>query len=203
MPLVLITRLAALADAVAELRRGQQHAAQAAAARTAAQQLYAAAGPAPATSSAGNPRARTAAQLADQSFPSPSGPCLANPPAGQPHPGHSRRPGRPAIPTTAIRSPPLVRRSGWLLGQVAQECDVSYLPQLREMHTPGVAMREAAGQHEPWRVRVADEERRDGEVDFVGQVGGKELGMDGGAAFDHELPDTAFPEIVHHRTEVE
>ena len=24
----------------------------------------------------------------------------------------------------------------------------------------------------PWRVRVADEERRDGEVDFVGQVGG-------------------------------
>ena len=64
-------------------------------------------------------------------------------------------------------------------------------------------MREVAGQHEPWCVRVADEERRDGEVDFVGQVGGEELGGDGGAAFHHELPDTALPKIVHHRPEVE
>ena len=94
MPLVLITRLAALAEAVAELRCGQQHAAQAAAARTAAQQLYAAAGPASATSSAGNPRARTAAQLADQSFPKPFRPVPRKPSPGQPHPGHSRRPGR-------------------------------------------------------------------------------------------------------------
>ena len=55
MPLVLITRLAALAEAVAELRRAQQHAAQAAAARTAAQRLHAAASPARAAAS-GNPR---------------------------------------------------------------------------------------------------------------------------------------------------
>ena len=46
-PIVLITRLAALAEAVAELRDTQQHAAQAAAARAAAEQLHAAARPAP------------------------------------------------------------------------------------------------------------------------------------------------------------
>jgi hypothetical protein len=45
--LVLIARLAALAEAVAELRETQQRAAQAAAARTAARQLHAAARPAP------------------------------------------------------------------------------------------------------------------------------------------------------------
>ena len=57
----------------------------------------------------------------------------------------------------------------------------------------------------PWpRGRAGgDEGRRDGEVDLVGQVGGEELGVDGGAAFNHELPDTALPEIVHRRPEVE
>ena len=46
-PIVLITRLAALAEAVAELRDAQRNAAQAAAARAAAERLYAAARPAP------------------------------------------------------------------------------------------------------------------------------------------------------------
>ncbi len=46
-PTMLITRLAALAEAVAELRDAQQHAAQAAAAHTAAEQLHTAARPAP------------------------------------------------------------------------------------------------------------------------------------------------------------
>ncbi len=46
-PIILITRLAALAEAVAELRESQQHAAQASAARAAAEQLHAAAHPAP------------------------------------------------------------------------------------------------------------------------------------------------------------
>ena len=45
--IILITRLAALAEAVAELRDAQQHAAQAAAARAATERLYAAARPAP------------------------------------------------------------------------------------------------------------------------------------------------------------
>ena len=47
-PIVLITKLAALAEAVAELRQSQQHAAQAAAALRAAEHLHAAARPAPA-----------------------------------------------------------------------------------------------------------------------------------------------------------
>ena len=83
-PIVLITRLAALAEAVAELRDAQRNAAQASAARTAAEQLYALARPAPA------PRASTAAQLASLSFPTP-----AQSPRDHPHPGS------PAQVTTA------------------------------------------------------------------------------------------------------
>jgi hypothetical protein len=68
-PIILLTRLAALAEAVAELRESQQRAAQAAAARAAAERLYAAARPAPATRPQAPPRAHTAAQLAATSFP--------------------------------------------------------------------------------------------------------------------------------------
>jgi MobA/VirD2-like, nuclease domain len=78
---VLIIRLAALAEAVAELRAVQQRAAQAAAARTAARHLHAAGRPAPAR----RPGASTAARLAALSFPGP-------PAAGRPRPA----PGRPA-----------------------------------------------------------------------------------------------------------
>jgi hypothetical protein len=93
MPLVLITRLAALVEAVAELRRVQQHAAQAAAARTAAQQLHAATRPAPGASQPADPRPRAATQLADQSFPQPLRPVPRKPQPGQPRPGHNPRPG--------------------------------------------------------------------------------------------------------------
>ena len=68
-PIMLITRLAALAEAVAELRDAQQHAAQAAAARAAAEQLHAAARPAPPAQPRPAQHANTAAQLAGQSFP--------------------------------------------------------------------------------------------------------------------------------------
>ncbi len=68
-PIVLITKLAALAEAVAELRESQRHAAQAAAARAAAEHLYAATRPAPAPPSRSAPRASTAAQFAALSFP--------------------------------------------------------------------------------------------------------------------------------------
>jgi hypothetical protein len=54
-PIMLITRLAALAEAVAELRDAQQHAAQAAAARAAAERLHAAARPAPPRTAAPGP----------------------------------------------------------------------------------------------------------------------------------------------------
>ena len=70
-PIVLITRLTALAEAVAELRDAQQHAAQAAAAHAAAERLYAAARPAPPAQPRPAQRASTAAQLAGQSFPQP------------------------------------------------------------------------------------------------------------------------------------
>jgi hypothetical protein len=98
MPLVLITRLAALAEAVAELRRAQQHAVQAAAARTAAQRLHAAARSAPGVQQPANPRPRSAARLADESFPQPFRSVPRKPPPGQPRPGHSPRPGRGPAP---------------------------------------------------------------------------------------------------------
>jgi hypothetical protein len=107
-PVVLITRLAALAEAVAELRDAQQHAAQAAAARAAAERLYTAARPAPAAPAPPRPapRASTAAQFAALSFPKPargarpSAPGQATPgqpvqrPARRPPPPRPRGPGR-------------------------------------------------------------------------------------------------------------
>ena len=70
-PIVLITRLAALAEAVAELRDAQQHAAQAAAALRAARYLHVATGTRPAAQPPARARIETAAGLAAQSFPSP------------------------------------------------------------------------------------------------------------------------------------
>jgi MobA/VirD2-like, nuclease domain len=93
---IVIVRLAALAEAVAELRDAQQRAAQASAALTAAQQLRTVRFASP-SRPPGPPRARTAADLAATSFPGPVTP----PPARQPAPGqHSadkvtRRPAQP------------------------------------------------------------------------------------------------------------
>jgi hypothetical protein len=93
-PIVLITRLAALAEAVAELRESQRHAAQAAAALRAAERLYAAARPTPAPL-----RASTAAQLAGLSFPQPARPVPQPPPPRQPGPSQGgQRPARGPSP---------------------------------------------------------------------------------------------------------
>ena len=103
-PLVLITKLAALAEAVAELRESQQHAAQAAAALRAAGHLHAATRPAPAAEPrAASPQPRpapqpsSAAQLAALSFPKPA--------------RADRRPPAPGQPGPAPASPPPSRRS--------------------------------------------------------------------------------------------
>ena len=98
--IVLITKLAALAEAVAELRDAQQHAAQAAAARAAAERLYAAARPAPPAQPHPAPHASTAAQLAGLSFPQPARPAPQPAAPGQPGPD----PGGP--PPARRPSPP-------------------------------------------------------------------------------------------------
>jgi hypothetical protein len=114
-PVVLLVRLAALAEAVAELRESQQRAAQAAAALRAARHLRTATRPAPPTRppgrpatattpppapKPGRPRPTTAAGLAQLSFPTPPRP----PAPGQP----SRGPNDPAQP----RRPPPPRPRG-------------------------------------------------------------------------------------------
>jgi MobA/VirD2-like, nuclease domain len=99
-PIVLITKLAALAEAVAELRESQQHAAQAAAVRAAAERLYAAARPALPAQARPVPRASTAAQLAGLSFPQPARPAPQPAAPGQPGPGQGGPPPacRPSPP---------------------------------------------------------------------------------------------------------
>jgi hypothetical protein len=93
-PIVLITKLAALAEAVAELRDAQRHAAQAAAARAAAERLYAATRPAPPAQQRPGPRASTAAQLAGLSFPQPARPVPQSAAPGQPGPAPGGPPPR-------------------------------------------------------------------------------------------------------------
>ena len=116
-PVVLIVRLAALAEAVAELREAQQRAAQAAAALRAARHLRSAARPGPASNrppgrpatattppvpKPARPRPASAAGLAQLSFPAPPRP--RRPAPGQP--GHA--PGDPPPP----RRPPPPRPRG-------------------------------------------------------------------------------------------
>ena len=99
-PIVLITRLAALAEAVAELRESQQHAAQAAAALRAAERLHAATRPAPPVQQRPALRASTAAQLAGLSFPTLAAPGRYPSPPGPPgpDPGSPRPPRKPSPP---------------------------------------------------------------------------------------------------------
>jgi hypothetical protein len=93
---ILIFQLAALAEAVAELRHAQHRAAQARAALTAARQLRAAR-PAPPPRPPAPPRARTAADLAATSFPSPVPPRARQPAPGQRGAGQAGRPARRPI----------------------------------------------------------------------------------------------------------
>jgi len=106
-PILLITKLAALAEAVAQLRQSQQHAAQAAAALRAAERLYAVTRPAPAPPPRPAPRASTAAQLAGLSFPAPARPVARPPAPGQPGPDPDgpRPPRGPSPPRPRGPSP--------------------------------------------------------------------------------------------------
>ena len=117
-PVVLLVRLAALAEAVAVLRHSQQRAAQAAAALRAARHIRTAARPAPPTrppgrpatatapsaSKSAQPRPDTAAGLAQLSFPAaprprPPAPAHPGPGSGDPPPLRRPPPPRPRGPT--------------------------------------------------------------------------------------------------------
>jgi hypothetical protein len=117
-PVVLLVRLAALAEAVAELRHSQQRAAQAAAALRAARHIRTAARSAPPTrppgrpatatapsaSKSAQPRPHTAAGLAQLSFPAaprprPPAPAHPGPGSGDPPPLRRPPPPRPRGPT--------------------------------------------------------------------------------------------------------
>jgi hypothetical protein len=110
-PVVLLVRLAALAEAVAKLRESQQRAAQAAAALRAARHLRTATRPpgrpaAPATPPApkpSRPHPATAAGLARLSFPSPPRP--SRPAPGQPRPGPHQPPPPRRPPPPRPRGP--------------------------------------------------------------------------------------------------
>ena len=96
---IVIVRLAALAEAVAELRDAQQRAAQARAALTAAQQLHAVRF-APPARPPGPPRARNAADLAAQSFTGPPVPARSSRTApGQHGADQAARPARRPTPS--------------------------------------------------------------------------------------------------------
>jgi hypothetical protein len=106
--ITLLIRLAALAEAVVDLRHVQRHAAQAAAARTAAERLRAAASPhpAPPRREPTHTRPRTAAQLAQLGFPMSPG---LGPPemrgSGQPTPSQTRARPSPGPRQPRPRSP--------------------------------------------------------------------------------------------------
>jgi hypothetical protein len=114
--LVLIARLAALAEAVGELRDVQQRAAQATAARTAARHLHAATRPAPAAQPGAAPQASTAARLAAVSFPESPAPDRQRPGPGRHPPGYGQRPvsgPSPPRPRGPRRLPVLPPQSRW------------------------------------------------------------------------------------------
>jgi hypothetical protein len=112
-PIVLLVRLAALAEAVAELRESQQRAAQAAAALHAARHLRTATRPTPATARPPGrpqapaapkpPRPATAAELAQLSFPVTARP--RRPASGQPAPGPHQPPPPRRPPPPRPRGP--------------------------------------------------------------------------------------------------
>ncbi len=99
--IALIARLAALADAVAELRQSQQHAAQAAAARRAAEQLHAAAERTGTHSSGYRERPTAATRITAEAFPSP--PRTHRHPQSAPA---SRGTARPVTPSRRRPAPP-------------------------------------------------------------------------------------------------
>jgi hypothetical protein len=106
-PLVLIAKLAALAEAVAELRQSQQHAAQAAAALSTAERLYTAARSAPAAQPRQGPPPRKRPGPQPCRSPSKADRAASHPHQDSPALFSRAAAGTPAVTTAATRPHPL------------------------------------------------------------------------------------------------
>jgi HPt (histidine-containing phosphotransfer) domain-containing protein len=114
-PVVLLVRLAALAEAIAALRESQQRAAQAAAALRAARHLRAATRPAPPARPAGRPATVTAPSAPKSARPRPDTAGLAQlsfPATPRPQPPASGQPGPGPGDPPPLRRPPPPRPRG-------------------------------------------------------------------------------------------
>src|SRR2546427_7705446 len=78
---------------------------------------------------------------------------------------------------------------------VPQEHDVADLPNVDERRPAAGVPREAAVAHEPGSLGVADEHRRDGELQLVHDVLGEELRVHRRAALDHQPFDAPLREV--------
>ena len=87
--------------------------------------------------------------------------------------------------------------------RVAQQHDVADRAHLGERGPAAGVEREAAVADEPAGPRVADEERRDDQLQLVGQVGGEELGVHGAAALDHQPAYAARAQVLAHPAHVD
>ena len=115
-PVVLLVRLAALAEAVAELRKSQQRAAQAAAALRAARHLRTTTRPAPPAGPPGRPATATAPSAPKSARPRPDTAAglaqLSFPAAPRPQPPAPRQPGPGPGDPPPLRRPPPPRPRG-------------------------------------------------------------------------------------------
>src|SRR3954452_9302003 len=104
--------------------------------------------------------------------------------------------------TGFIAAPSSVRPEPWR-ERIPQQYHVSDLANPGER---GAALRvpgEAPVVDQPPGPGVADEERRDDQVQLVGQVGSQQLGQDPPAALDHQPAYAATVQVLAHAAEVE
>src|SRR5579859_917574 len=87
--------------------------------------------------------------------------------------------------------------------RVPQQHDVPDLPYLCKRRAPVGIPREPAVADEAPGPGVADEERRDHEVELVGQIGGEELGVHRPTPLDHQPVDPARVQVLGQPVQVD
>src|SRR5262249_38766541 len=80
--------------------------------------------------------------------------------------------------------------------RVAQQYDVTEPVHLRQLRAAVWVPRVASIADEPLRPRVADEERRNDEVQLVGKTGSEELRQDLATPLDHQPPHTTSAQVL-------